>query len=71
MKTTIYFSTEFDSKEIISRIGKAQIIINNYLTPVNREVVDACPDLKLIQTWSTGLDHIDLEYAKSKNNPIK
>jgi D-lactate dehydrogenase len=34
---------------------------------VNKEVIDYFPNLKLITTRSTGFDHIDLEYARSKN----
>lgn len=33
---------------------------------VNKDVIDAMPNLKLIATRSTGYDHIDYEYAKSK-----
>lgn len=36
-------------------------------SPVTKEVIDYFPNLKLITTRSTGFDHIDLEYAKSKN----
>jgi D-lactate dehydrogenase len=33
---------------------------------VSPEVIDALPDLKLITTRSTGYDHLDWKYAKSK-----
>lgn len=33
---------------------------------VNKNVIDAIPNLKFIATRSTGFDHIDCEYAKSK-----
>lgn len=33
---------------------------------VNKEVIDSAPNLKFIATATTGLDHIDTEYAKSK-----
>lgn len=33
---------------------------------VNKNVIDALPNLKFIATRSTGFDHIDCEYAKTK-----
>ena len=33
---------------------------------VDNELIDKCNNLKLIATRSTGKDHIDIEYAKSK-----
>lgn len=33
---------------------------------VNKDVIDSFPNLKLITTRSTGFDHIDVAYAKSK-----
>ncbi|MGH7249594.1 MAG: hydroxyacid dehydrogenase, partial [Minisyncoccia bacterium] len=33
---------------------------------VNKNVIDAMPNLKFIATRSTGFDHIDCEYAKTK-----
>ena len=35
--------------------------------PVDKNVIDYFPNLKLITTRSTGFDHIDLAYARSKN----
>ncbi len=34
---------------------------------ITKEVIDHFPNLKLITTRSTGFDHIDLDYARSKN----
>ncbi len=34
---------------------------------INKAVIDYFPNLKLITTRSTGFDHIDLDYTKSKN----
>ena len=35
-------------------------------TKVRKDVIDACPDLKLIGRGGVGMDNIDVEYAKSK-----
>lgn len=37
---------------------------------VNKDIIDAFPNLKLITTRSTGFDHIDLATAKEKNIPV-
>jgi D-3-phosphoglycerate dehydrogenase len=35
-------------------------------TKVRKEVIDACPDLKLIGRGGVGMDNIDVDYARSK-----
>ena len=35
-------------------------------TKVRKEIIDACPNLKLIGRGGVGMDNIDVEYAKSK-----
>lgn len=45
----------------------AEIISTFIYSKVDREAIDALPNLKLIVTRSTGFDHIDIGYAKSKN----
>ncbi|MFA6256780.1 MAG: NAD(P)-dependent oxidoreductase [Candidatus Paceibacterota bacterium] len=37
---------------------------------VSKSVIDAMPNLKFIATRSTGYNHIDVEYAKSKGIPV-
>lgn len=56
----------YDIAEIVARIGSADIILNNISTPITVEVMDACPHLKFIQTWSTGTDNIDLDEARRR-----
>lgn len=36
-------------------------------TKVRKDVIDACPNLKVIARGGVGMDNIDVEYAKSKN----
>jgi D-3-phosphoglycerate dehydrogenase / 2-oxoglutarate reductase len=35
-------------------------------TKIRKELIDACPDIKLIGRGGVGMDNIDVEYAKSK-----
>lgn len=52
-------------EEIIEKCKDANALIIGYETITN-EVMDALPDLKIIQFMAIGVDGIDLEYAKSK-----
>ena len=46
-----------DNAEIIRRIGDAQAVYTNK-TPVNREIMDACPNLKFISVLATGYNGV-------------
>ncbi len=52
-----------DNKEIIRRIGDAEYIMTNK-TPIDREVIEGCPNLKFICEIATGYNNIDLVAAK-------
>lgn len=45
---------------------KVSILLVRSSTQVNKEVIDQCPDLKLIGRGGIGLDNIDVSYAKQK-----
>lgn len=52
------------NQETIERIGEADAIINiRSAVPFPREVLEACPNLKLLSVWGTGVDHVDLAAA--------
>ncbi|MFT4143644.1 MAG: phosphoglycerate dehydrogenase [Mobilitalea sp.] len=54
-----------DIEYIIEQIGSARaIIVGSDI--INRQVMDACPNLEIISKHGVGLDSIDLDYAKSK-----
>lgn len=37
---------------------------------ITEKVIDACPDLKVIVKWGTGIDSINKQYAATKNIPV-
>ncbi len=45
---------------------KVSAILVRSATTVRKELIDQCPDLKLIGRGGVGMDNIDVEYAKSK-----
>jgi len=56
--------------ETIARSKNASIIITNKVI-INKEVMDACPDLRLICIAATGMNNVDLDYAKEKGIAVK
>jgi D-3-phosphoglycerate dehydrogenase len=53
-------------QELEEKIGQYQILVVGLGLNINRQVLDRADNLKIIATATTGLDHIDLGYAKSK-----
>lgn len=65
----LIFFPEPLTNETASRAHDAVMLSVFVKSSVTREVIDQLPNLKLITTRSTGYDHIDWEYAKSKGIP--
>lgn len=60
---TIYDRTA--REDIVSRIGDAGIIFTNK-TPITKETLEACPQLKMIGVLATGFNIIDIQAAKER-----
>lgn len=67
---TVYDRTSYSESPLIAeRLQGAEIAVVNK-TPVSRETIDRCPDLKLIAVLATGYNVVDYDYAKEKNIPV-
>ncbi|MCH5277647.1 MAG: D-2-hydroxyacid dehydrogenase [Desulfovibrionaceae bacterium] len=64
---TVYDRTP--KEQIVSRIGHAKIVITNK-TPITREHLEACPDIRLIAMLATGYDVVDIAEAKKRGIPV-
>ena len=64
---TVYERTP--AEEIVSRIGDAEIVITNK-TPISRETMEACPNIKYIALLATGYNVVDVAAAKEKGIPV-
>ena len=65
-EVTVYDRTSYEEAPIIAeRIGDAEIVITNK-TPIGRETIDKCPNLKLIAFLATGYNVADYRYAREK-----
>ncbi|WP_430611417.1 D-2-hydroxyacid dehydrogenase [Enterococcus sp. DIV0876] len=63
---TVYERTSYtDNTEIITRIGDATAVFTNK-TPLNKEILQACPQLTYIGVLATGYNVVDLKAAKEQ-----
>ena len=53
-------------EELASKLNAYDGITVRSATKVRKELIDACPNIKLIGRGGVGMDNIDVEYAKSK-----
>lgn len=59
-----------DRQRLIEAIGEYDVYFCSLKVRADREVIDRAGKLKAIVTPSTGLDHIDVEYAQAKGIEI-
>lgn len=57
-------------EQLIAEIGDVDVLIMRVDPKIDKEVLDAAKNLKLIGVCSVGLNHIDMEYAKEKGIQI-
>lgn len=50
--------------------NQVEVLLVRSATKVNKDLIDACPSLKLIGRGGVGLDNIDVEYAQSKGMKV-
>lgn len=66
-QVTVYERTPVE--EVAKRIGDADIVLVNK-SPITRQVLDACPNLKLICVLATGYNVVDCTAAKERGIPV-
>ena len=57
-------------EQTIKHIGNAQVILANKVV-IDKDVIDKCPQLRLICITATGMNNVDLDYAKKKGIEVK
>jgi D-lactate dehydrogenase len=68
--THLFYHKDLITPENIPNLKDIEILSVFVHTKVPAEIIDQLPRLKLIVTRSTGFDHIDIKYAKSKHIPV-
>lgn len=56
-------------EKIVERISDAEVVIVNK-TPISKDTLDACTNIKYIGVLATGYNVIDVNYAKEKGIPV-
>lgn len=63
---TVYDRTAYVEAPVIAeRIADADIAVINK-TPISKQTIDSCPNLKAVAVLATGYNVVDYEYAKEK-----
>ena len=57
----------FNRNELKKEIEKYNVIIVRLAQKIDYEIIDCAKNLKVISTATTGLNHIDVDYAHKKN----
>ena len=69
-EVTVYDRTAYvDAPMIAERIGDAEVVIVNK-TPITKNPLDACPNIKVIAVLATAYNVVDYVYAKEKGIPV-
>lgn len=69
-EVTVYDRTAYQESPLIAeRIGDAEIVVMNK-TPISKETLDRCPNIKLIAVLATGYNVVDYAYAREKGIPV-
>ena len=58
-----------DDAEILRRIGGAEIVYTNK-TPLRKNVIECCPNLRMISVLATGYNVVDCVTAKERGIPV-
>lgn len=59
-------TTHIPQEELIYRLTAYDVITVRSATKVRKDLIDACPNLRIIARGGVGMDNIDVEYARSK-----
>ncbi len=61
-------TTKVAQEQLVDYINKEsiQVLLVRSATTARKELIDACPELKIIGRGGVGMDNIDVDYARSK-----
>jgi len=64
-------TSKIPQEELSKYLNEFDVIIVRSQTQIRKELIDQCPNLKLIVRGGIGMDNIDVEYAKELGIPVK
>jgi D-3-phosphoglycerate dehydrogenase len=62
----IVITDKISQENLMNELNNFDAILVRSATKVRKELIDACPNLKLVGRGGVGMDNIDIEYAKNK-----
>ena len=65
----VFEDTVTDEKTIIGRIANAEVVLTNK-TPISKQVLEACPQIRYIGILATGYNVVDVAAAKQRGIPV-
>ena len=69
-EVTVYDRTSYEESPLIAqRIGDAEIVVMNK-TPISRQTLEQCPNVKLIAVLATGYNVVDCACARERGIPV-
>lgn len=63
------YDRTLDRENVIRRIDQAEVVVTNKV-PIDRQILDACPSIRLICCLSTGYNVVDIHAAKARGIPV-
>ena len=66
----IVITDKISQENLMTELNNFDAILVRSATKVRKELIDACPNLKLVGRGGVGMDNIDIEYAKNKGIKI-
>ncbi len=63
---SVHASHTLSRAELLSEVALANVLVVRLAHVIDKEVIDSAPQLKIIASPTTGLNHIDVAYAQSK-----
>ena len=68
---TVNFYKENISNVNLDEIKLSDVLCVNAFSKLSKDILEKFPNLKLIATRSTGIEHIDITYCKNNNIDVK
>ena len=65
-KLNVAYHPDCDRKSLLTLIAGCQVLVTRSETDVDKAVIDACADLKVIARAAVGVGNIDIDYATEK-----
>ncbi|MEG0508492.1 MAG: hydroxyacid dehydrogenase, partial [Eubacterium sp.] len=64
-KLIAYDNRETNQEKLIERVKDAEVVVLAN-QPFDKKIIDACPNLKLVDIAFTGVDHVDVASCKER-----